>query len=337
MGGGEREMNRKPNLLLFIILATGLLLTIAIKPSFAQPPESDDPIIISLNDWTSQIVLSRILGTIYQQMGYEVRFEETDFRNQWGHMHRGNVHVQVEVWKGSMGQDFERMKQNGRVIDAGSHQAVTSEGWWYPTYVAEICPGLPDWRALNKCADIFVTPETIPKGRFLAGYWDDHEEARIRALNLNFTAEIANSTGELFSALKKALEEKKPILLLNWDPNWVQDRYEGSFVEFPKYDPKCISEPSWGFSKKWTYDCGQPLGGPLKKAAWSGIAEKWPCAWKVLQRMNLTNGMISRVAAMVDVDGIPHIQTAIRWMEDNKSEWQNWIPKECKSTTTMLD
>ena len=29
------------------------------------------------------------------------------------------------------------------------------EEWWYPTYMKEKCPGLPNWEALNDCAEAF--------------------------------------------------------------------------------------------------------------------------------------------------------------------------------------
>ena len=41
------------------------------------------------------------------------------------------------------------------MVDAGTHKAVTREEWWVPKYVADKCPGLPDWKALDKCAEIF--------------------------------------------------------------------------------------------------------------------------------------------------------------------------------------
>jgi glycine betaine/proline transport system substrate-binding protein len=319
-----------------MILAIGLLLTIAIRPVSAQPPESDDPIIITVSDWSSQIVLSRILGTIYRNMGYDILYEEVEYWKQLGLLHRGKIHVQVEIWETSQSATFERMLKNGNIVSAGKHLAITREGWWYPAYVTESCPGLPDWKAMNRCASLFATIETAPKGRFLAGYWDKHEEARIRAMSLNFIAEIVNDADELWRELHKAIAKKEPILLLNWEPNWVQDRYEGSFIEFPKYDPKCINDPSWGISKKWTYDCGLPMDRPLRKAAWAGMVKKWPCAWKTLQRMQLTSTMLSRVAAFVDVDGISHAQAAEQWLKESQDVWQDWIPKECRTANARL-
>lgn len=311
------------------LIALALFLAASTERLLATPPETDQPIRIIINDWSSQVVFSRVIGAVFERMGYAVVYEDTDFRRQWGHLHRGNLHVQVEVWEGTMGVDFERMVANGNVVDAGTHPATTGEGWWYPSYVDELCPGLPDWRALNGCADLFATPETSPKGRFLAGYWDKWDDARIRALNLDFVAQKVQTTKALFVELRKAMAVKQPIMLLNWQPNWVQVRHKGAFVVFPEYDPKCISDPSWGINTKWTHDCGQPMDGWLKKAAWSGMEKTWPCAWQTLRRMELSNSMMGQVAAYTDADGMSHSQAAAKWMAENRSIWQRWIPENC--------
>ena len=64
------------------------------------------------------------------------------------------------------------------------------EEWWYPAYMKEVCPGLPNWEALKdeKCAEMFSTAETAPKGRYLGGpvTWGGFDEERIDALGLNF-------------------------------------------------------------------------------------------------------------------------------------------------------
>lgn len=39
--------------------------------------------------------------------------------------------------------------------------------WWYPAYMEERCPGLPDWTALLDCADAFSTAETAPGAAIL--------------------------------------------------------------------------------------------------------------------------------------------------------------------------
>ena len=57
----------------------------------------------------------------------------------------------------------------GQVENVGETGMQAIEEWWYPAYMKERCPGLPDWQALNKCAAEFATPETAPRAAIWAG------------------------------------------------------------------------------------------------------------------------------------------------------------------------
>ena len=50
------------------------------------------------------------------------------------------------------------------------------------------------------------------------------------------------------------------------------------------------------------YDCGNPAKGYLKKAAWDGMEEKWPAAYKTLTKISFTNPQIAEMAKFVDTD-----------------------------------
>ncbi len=295
----------------------------------AKPPESNKPIRIITNNWSSQIVLSMILGEVYSNRGYTVEYVELTTLGQWGRLHRGHEHVQVEVWEGTMKEDFERVSQFGNILDAGNHDAKTREEWWYPSYIEKLCPGLPEWHALKNCSEIFKTPHSNEKGRYVAGPWEKPDEARIRALGLNFVAMPVKNADELWVELDKAYKNQKPIILFNWSPNWVESRYKGKFVEFPKYEAQCETDSKWGINNTKTHDCGNPKDGWLKKAAWKGMKERWPCALEILRDMNFTNAMISEVAALVDADGKSPREAAMTWLNKNKRKWQNWGKDIC--------
>jgi glycine betaine/proline transport system substrate-binding protein len=117
-----------------------LILLVLGAEASASPKESNEPIRIITNNWSSQIVLSTILGEIYSRRGYIVEYVELTSQEQWGRLHRGHEHVQVEVWEGTMKEDFERVSKFGNLLDAGDHNAKTREEWWYPSYVEKTCP-----------------------------------------------------------------------------------------------------------------------------------------------------------------------------------------------------
>lgn len=293
----------------------------------AQVPESSDPIVIPTHNWSSQIVMSNVVGNLFEQMGYRVDYVPTDSQAVYESIRLGDVTLELEVWEGAFGVAFNSALEKGGIVDAGDHAAVTREEWWYPKYLEELCPGLPAWDALNACAAKFSTPETQPKGRFLAGPvdWLKHDHERVEALGMNFQVVNAGSASALWAELKSASDRKAPIVLFNWTPNFIEAIYEGGFIEFPEYGKGCKEDPAWGPNKEKTHDCGNPRDGYLKKAAWSGMQEKWPKAFATLQKISFNNAQIAKMAALVDVDDLEPEEAAEAWMEDNPDVWQAWI------------
>lgn len=287
------------------------------------------PIRIITNNWTSQIVLANVTGEMFRTMGYPIEYLSVSTAEQWGALAHGVAHVQVEVWEGTMSDMFNRMVTEGGIVDVGTHRATTREEWWYPQYVEKLCPGLPDWKALKSCAQIFSTPDSGSKGVYYAGPWEKPDEARIRALGLNFKVHVLSKGDDLWVQLKQAYDQKKPIVLFNWTPNWVESRYAGDFVEFPTYSPECETNPNWGVSKRYLFDCGNPKGGWLKKAAWSGMEKTRGCAFQALQNINFDNNQIASAAALVDVDKLDYEAAAQHWLKQNELLWRSWIPVGC--------
>jgi glycine betaine/proline transport system substrate-binding protein len=294
----------------------------------AEVPESSEPIKVVVNNWTSQLVLANISGRLLEKLGYRVEYEPAHTQLQYSAIGNGDMHLQVEVWQGTMAVPFESQVARGRMVDAGSHDAVTREDWWYPVYVEEICPGLPDWTALNECSAKLATSDTAPKGRYLAGPtdWEKPDQERVAALGLNIEVVNAGDALQLRTELEAASRQKGPIILFNWSPNWVEAKYPGKFVEFPDHDPECESDPSWGSNPDLTFDCGNPKRGWLKKGVWAGFEQNWPCGFQLIRNINFTNAQISAAAAKVDVDGLTPEQAAEQWIEENKADWQSWIP-----------
>lgn len=312
------------------VLASGCAISalLAVGAAQAAPPESEDPILIVVNNWTSQIVLAEVAGEILKSVGYSVEYKPSDTQLQYTAMGNGDMHLQVEVWEGTMKTPFMKEVDAGRMIDAGSHAATTREDWWYPAYLEEACPGLPDWEALKEpaCAEALATPETSPEGRYLAGPvdWEKPDQERIDALELPVSVVNAGQASTLWAELAAAYERKEPIMLFNWTPNWVEAKFEGNFVNFPDHDDACEGDASWGLNPDLTHDCGNPKNGWLKKGVWSGFGETWPCALDIVQNIDFTNAMIAEAAAKVDVEDMSASDAAAAWLDENGALVKQW-------------
>jgi len=288
----------------------------------------DRPVILAKNNWTSQIVLSHILQEIYLRYGIHSELKPMSEPKQWPKISRGWIHVQVEVWQGTMEDKFLKYTKMGTMIDMGDHNAKTREEWWYPLYVEKLCPGLPDWKALKNCSHVFNTPLSKGKGVYISGPWEKPELQRIKALGLNFIVDRVNKADDLWVRLERAKSRNQAILLFNWTPNWVEAKHKGRFVEFPKFEKACETQKEWGINIERKYDCGNPKDGWLKKVAWKGLSEN-KCAYDILKNMSFTNEQIAKVSHYVDGKNMSHAEASLKWISENKRIWNKWITKSC--------
>jgi len=309
----------------------GLVLSLGIgaanaAESTANLGDKGDPIVIPIHNWSSQIVMSHVVGQLYEKLGYSVEYTTTDSQAVYEALRNGDVALELEVWEGSFATAFNAALDKGGILDAGTHDAVTREEWWLPDFTIEMCPGLPDWEALNACAEMFARPDSGGKGVYVDGpvEWL-HDVQRIDALGMNFTQINVGGAAALWAELEAAAKNNEPIVVFNWSPNFTDALYGGAFVEFPAFNEKCKTEASWGINPDATHDCGSPAGGYLKKAAWHGMPVKWPAAYKALTRINFTTNHVGTMALFVDIDEMEHADAATRWIDENEAVWSAWL------------
>lgn len=311
------KMMRALLILAFASITTG--------QAYAFEPESADPIRFMVADWTSMGIDTEIVSQILLSYGYNTAKVVADDSARYPGFESGDLDIALETWQTTQQTAFEKSLATGKVVDLGETGLHAKEEWWYPSYMKEKCPGLPDWQALAKCAEAFSTPDTAPKGRYLSGPvgWGGHDEERVAALNLPFEVVHAGTEAALFAELKSAYERKAPIVLWVYVPHWVPSVYSGEFVQFPKYEPACYSDPAWGSNPKASFDCGKPEGW-IKKMGWLEGEKKWPCAYKIVRNVRFDNETIGKLVYKVDVEGATIEDVAAEWLKANEATWRKW-------------
>ena len=297
--------------------------------SLSSPATRATEIVIPLNNWESQRVVSRAIGKVLESSSYEVSFVDISSDMQWGAIRRGTTDFQLEVWEPSMKARLDKFVARREVVDLGEHRAKVTEDWWYPKYVEELCPGLPDWRALNRCKSLFESKGSNSKGTYISGPWDYGDGNIIRALNIDFTITRVSDSAELWRELTQALESKRPIILLNWSPNWTDEHLDGEFVQFPPHTDACDTDPKWGINKFLPKDCANPNDGWLKKVASTQLKSKAPCVYQFVQNISFTSEMLAHASYLMVVKKLSDKEAATHWLRKYSDELNGWKPESC--------
>ncbi|MBN0987805.1 ABC transporter substrate-binding protein [Amphritea pacifica] len=306
------------------IVSSAVILSVS-QGAQAFTPESKQPIKLMVADWTSMLINTEIMNIILSTYGYNVEKVIADDSARYPGFEYGDLHIALETWQTTQEAALASSIKTGKVLDLGETGMHAKEDWWYPLYMKERCPGLPEWKALQDCAAAFATADTAPKGRYLSApvSWGGNDEERVAALDLPFEVVHAGTDAGLTAELKAAYERKAPIILWVYEPNWVSKAFEGEFVKFPANTPECTSDASWGPNKDATYDCGKPEGW-IKKMGWAEGETIWPCAYDMVRNFKMDNATISDLVYQVDVEGKEVEDVAMQWARDNEKTWRSW-------------
>lgn len=292
--------------------------------------ESTDPIRLTLHDWTGQLITTQLMGEVLKQAGYSIEYVQADYLAQFAGLASGDLHVAMEMWETTGRDAMDAATATGKVENFGPTGMKAKEEWWYPSYMKEQCPGLPNWEVLKDpdCAKAFSTAETAPKGRYLGGpvTWGGFDDERVEALGLPFEVIHAGTDAALFAELESAYQRQAPIMLWIYAPHWAPAKYDGEWVEFPEYSAECYSDPSVGVNPDLAYDCGKPFG-EIWKVGWAGVKGEWPGAHAAITAFTINNDEMGAMITDVDLNGKSIDDVTAQWMVDNESRWMGWIGK----------
>ncbi len=88
------------------VFACGMASALGASQLTAKLGDVGDPIIIPTHDWSSQIVMSNVVGQLLQKMGYQVLYTPTDSQSVYELVRIGEVHMELEVWEGIFSKSF---------------------------------------------------------------------------------------------------------------------------------------------------------------------------------------------------------------------------------------
>lgn len=278
-----------------IIAGVSLAATVAVSAN----ADSSDPILIPINEWTGQNLSAHILGEMLSDAGHTVEYVTAGAVPQFTAMSQGELHVQPENWTNNVGDIYHDAIADGRMTVVGDLGLQAGEGWIYPPYMNELCPGLPNYQALMDCAQAFTSADTFPEGRLITypADWGTRSSDLVERFGLPFTAVAGGSEGAMIAELQGAVAAQEPIIMMMWQPHWIFAEVDMDWVEWNASEGPCDEA-----AQTWEDACGF-LQAEVVKIVWSGFEETWPDAFEIVQAFSLTNDVQNALILEVDQNG----------------------------------
>ncbi|MFT3671571.1 ABC transporter substrate-binding protein [Aestuariivirga sp.] len=290
-------------------------------------PEFTEPIRIPVYNVPDSDFIDYAFGQILTKAGYNVEYLKIDYTAHFTALEFGDIDMSPAVW-GTSKDLVDKTIKSGEVVNAGSAGVKTRESWWYPNYVGELCPGLPDWKALldPACVKALSTPETGGAINYLGTPPDfaAYDPERIKALGLNAHITLPGTVGTMVATMKGAIEKRQPIIGWGMTPHWLYGSGQGKFVEFPEFDDRCPTDASWGINPNEVWDCALSVGDIVKLYN-VNFAKKAPYAIKILTNFQLSTDDVATGISRQDVDGATPEQAAQEWVDRNTEVWSKWL------------
>ncbi len=280
-----------------------------------------EAIRIAVNEWTGQNLSAHIAGEVLKEMGFEVEYVTAGAVPQFAAIAEGSLHFQPETWTNNVGDIYPKAVEAGDIIIVGELGLTPLEGWFYPPYMEEACPGLPHYEALYDCAQAFAAADTFPNGRLITypADWGTRSKEQIEAIGLPFQPVAGGSEGAMIAELKAAVAAKQPMIMMFWQPHWVHAEIELNVVKWDYESADCLA----GVDQKRGDACGFAQA-TVEKIVSKDFAEKWPGAYAFIEKYSLSNDVQNMLIAKVDQEGMSVEDAVAEWMAANEATWRAW-------------
>lgn len=310
------------------LLAATSVSALALAGAVCAQENKTDPVRIAIISSTDADFMAYAYGGILKEFGYNVDFVRVDYTAQIPALQTNDIDVSTGIWDTTGWENVVAGVKAGDLVNHGSTGVQIREGWWYPDYLVEHCPGLPNWEALKQtaCVEALSTVETEPLGRFIdaPADWEFDTPLRLEALGLEFEAISTGSPITMVATMKSAVDKHDPIIGIGFVPHWFYQMVPGDFVDLPTPDDRCYTDASWGVNPDQTMDCGFGTGFVWKLGA-KDFNDRAPDAARLLHVFSVSASEVSEATDRVDNNGESVEDVARDWVEKNRKAWTQWL------------
>ncbi|WP_327086874.1 ABC transporter substrate-binding protein [Nonomuraea sp. NBC_01738] len=307
------------------LLAAPLVVALLLSSCSSEAPEttagSAGTVKIDVHGWVGYEATAAVLAYLLEhELGYTVQTRKTTEDKSWPDFESGKVDVIVENWSHPKEKKLY-IEQKKVAISAGLTGNKGVIGWYVPEWMARKYPDIVNYRSLNKYAPLFKTAKTGNAGQVLDGdpTFVTNDETLIRNLGLNYKVVYSGSEDALIKAAQEATENRTPVLMYFYEPQWLFTKVKLVKVNLPAYAIGCDDDLT-----KVACDYPPYL---LDKIVSTRFARTGGKAYELVRNFTWTNDHQNKVAGDMVSKRMSAQEAAKKWVEENKIVWKDWIPR----------
>lgn len=283
---------------------------------------NSDKVTLTQPSWVGAEANVQVAAKLLEdELGYDVEIKSLDEPAAFDALHSGGADAILEDWAGVPKKEKLYVEDKKTVASGGGLGVEGHIGWFVPKYYADKHPEVKNWKGLKENWKDFQTSESGGKGQFLgaAPSYTTHDKELIKSLGLNFKIVPTGSEAAELKEIKRLYDAKKPFVGYWWQPQWMNAEIEMVEVELPPYEEGCLETKPI----KCGYDTLM-----LKKFFNADFEKNGGEAAQFLKNFSWTTEDQNKVAQMIAGEGMEGEEAAAKWIEDNKSTWEKWLPKK---------
>lgn len=262
-----------------------------------------EEITLSYVAWDSEIASTNVIGTVLEDLGFDVTLSQLDNAVMWQSVATGEADAMVSGWlPTSHGDQYE--EYGDQIVHVSENLENASTGLVVPEYMENV-------NSIEDLSD--EAGQTITGIEAGAGVVAGANVAVEDYDNLDGWEVQTSSSGAMTTELGNAIENEEEIIVTGWTPHW----------KFLTYDLKYLEDPEGSFGEAET----------IHTFAREGLEEDMPEAYQVLEQFYWTPEDMGEVMLAVNEGADPQ-EAAREWIDNNQdvvSEWTAGVEEAASS------
>ena len=261
----------------------------------ATTPSTNKTVNIGYVNWAEDVAVSNVWKVLLEEKGYQVNLKSLEVAPLFVGLNKGDLDVFMDAWLPVTHQTYWE-KYKDKLDDYGVwYKSDAKMGLVVPNYVD--IKTIEDLKANKAKFDGKITG--IDPG---AGLMKATNKA-VTDYGLDYEV-VQSSEAAMLTALKKAYDSKKPIVVTGWSPHWM----------FAKYDLKYLEDSKKGFGE----------AEQIHTVANKEFTKKNPEVAKMLKAFKLDDKQIGDLESLI-TEGMTPEAASKKWIADNKTIVDGWM------------